>query len=241
MVLSEDLSNIKITRNYIQKTLQSKKTKINTLWHFVHIPTTLILISSIFLLLGSVIVSSTFDYEPLSDFETQTIIQEAIENNKRTIIRTDNTDNQLNQEITHTSTTNLLIIPKLGVTIQIHSGDESSLEKGIWNRYPKRSSPSIGGNFVLSGHRFVMGTTPENTRKQSPLFNINRLELNDSIKVVWGSTVYDYSIEDIFWVPPTAVEIEENNFGDILTLYTCDLGGESSGRVVIRAKNTALN
>ena len=107
---------------------------------------------------------------------------------------------------------------------------------GAWWRSPSSGNPKDGGNFVLSGHRFVMGWTPGETMKRSPFYNINKLEKGDVITIDYEGQRYTYTIDEKKSVPPTAVEIEAPTDDSRLTLYSCGLGGSEDKREVIIAR-----
>src|SRR5690606_37737640 len=116
------------------------------------------------------------------------------------------------------------------------TGDETTMETGAWWRAPASGNPADGGNFVLSAHRFIMSWTPGKTAERSPFYNIDKLELGDTITIDYEGKRYVYTIEEKFDVPPTAVEIEAPTDDSRLTLYSCGLGGANDKREVIIAK-----
>ncbi len=129
-----------------------------------------------------------------------------------------------------------LMIPKIGLKEEIFEGDESALELGVWHKFPERSDPSIGGNFVLVGHRFNFGLTPGETKRKSPLYNVDQVEVGDSIIVEWNGKIYKYIVTAREQVTPNQIEVERNTRDSRLTIYTCTLGGRYDGREVIVAK-----
>lgn len=131
---------------------------------------------------------------------------------------------------------NRLIIPDIGVDVGIFEGNESALEQGIWHRYPERGNPVKGGNFILSGHRFNIGFSSDGIQRASPLFNIDRVAVGDTIEIVWQKERFTYEVSEVFIVGPNQVEIEAPSQNHILTLYTCTLRGSKDGRVVLRAR-----
>ena len=128
-----------------------------------------------------------------------------------------------------------LYIPKIDVNVPFATGDERVMEHGAWWRQPQNGNPKEGGNFVLSAHRFIMGVTPEHTRRQSPFYHINKLALGDELIVDYEGTRYTYVVSNIYAVKPDAIEIEQRTETPQLTLYSCTLGGASDGREVIIA------
>ena len=142
----------------------------------------------------------------------------------------------LNTEDDKDDMRNRVQIEKINLEVPYFTGGASTLEKGSWWRFPERGNPEMGGNFILSAHRFYLGLTPQGTRERSPFYNLEKLEVGDRIRVFYDEQWYDYTVDDKFQVKPNAVEIEEPSQEHKLTLYTCTLGGSADGRVVITAK-----
>jgi sortase A len=131
---------------------------------------------------------------------------------------------------------NRLYIPQINIDVTIEEGtDISVLDKGAWHRQPHNGNPEKGGNFVVSAHRFSLGWTPQQTRAKSPLYQIDKLQVGDEFFVDWNNARYAYRVARTYDVPKTAVEIEGPSKEAKLTLYSCDLRGESAGRVVVEA------
>lgn len=131
-----------------------------------------------------------------------------------------------------------LYIPKISVDVPIVQGQtDDALEKGAWHRLPQNGSPTSGGNFVLSAHRFRMGWTPGQTRINSPFYNMHQLQPGDELVVDFAGKRYTYTVNRTYEVPPTATEIELRTPNPQLTLYTCDLRGQM--RLVVEASPSA--
>lgn len=128
---------------------------------------------------------------------------------------------------------NRIIIPKIGVNIPFGTDGNASLDKGALWRHPDRGNPEKGGNFIIAAHRFSIQPTPQSTIKKSPFYNIDKLKKGDQILVDYNGSRYAYTAEEFKDVPPTATEIEAESSTPKLTLYSCTLGGEADGRVVI--------
>lgn len=131
-------------------------------------------------------------------------------------------------------------IQKLGVNVKLNTGGAEAMHAGnAWHRFPERGDPVKGGNFIISAHRWIRGNTPQETIKQSPFYNTDRLEIGDSIVIDFNGARYKYEIFDIFEIKPDQTEIEEplkDGEEPYMTLYTCTLKGSADGRVVIRAR-----
>jgi len=130
---------------------------------------------------------------------------------------------------------NRIVIPKIGVDIHYAPG-AAALNAGAEWRYPDRGNPDRGGNFIIAAHRLSIQPTPQSTVEKSPFYNIDKLAIGDKIIIDYVGTRYAYDIDQIFNVTPNQVEIEAPSDTPKLTLYSCDLTGSATGRVVIVAK-----
>jgi sortase A len=129
-----------------------------------------------------------------------------------------------------------IVIPKAGIDIEYRSGGSEVLDSYAWHRFPERGDPENGGNFIISAHRFEIGFTPNETRRKSPFYHVEKLEVGDQIIVDYNKKRYGYEITEKTSVKPDQVEIESTSEEAKLTLYTCTLSGSSDGRVVFIAK-----
>lgn len=128
-------------------------------------------------------------------------------------------------------------VEAIGLEVPFFAGtDASTLEKGVWWRFPDRGSPTTGGNFILSAHRFFLGYTPQGTREKSPFYRLNEVKVGDKIKVYYQDKWYEYEVTKNYAVDRNAVQIEEPTQEAKMTIYTCSLAGEADGRVVLDAK-----
>ena len=132
-------------------------------------------------------------------------------------------------------TDNRIIIPAIGVNIHYAPG-AAALDAGAQWRQPSHGNPANGGNFVIAAHRLSIQPTPWATIEKSPFYNIDKLAVNDAILVDYIGKRYTYIIKRIFNVTPDQVEIENISDHPQLTLYSCDLTGAATGRIVIIAE-----
>lgn len=126
-------------------------------------------------------------------------------------------------------------IEKINLEVPFFTGGPEELDKGSWHRYPDRGDPEQGGNFILSAHRFSMGTTPAETKKRSPFYNLEKLNEGDTMRIFFRGKWYSYTVTKKYNVKPNATEIEAPSETSKLTLYSCSLGGAADGRIVIEA------
>lgn len=125
---------------------------------------------------------------------------------------------------------NRLVIPKIGVDVEIVEGkDERSLNRGIWH-LPDSANPAIGGNTVLTGHRFQYLSGPKT------LYLLDQMQVNDTIIVYWEGQEYDYRIKERRIVNPDAVEILDPTPDPQLTVFTCTPVFSTKQRLVLFAE-----
>lgn len=129
--------------------------------------------------------------------------------------------------------TNNIVIPKIGVDTPILEGKSAlTLNDGLWRR-PKTSTPDLGGNTVITGHRFMYSTG------NKTFYHLDKLAVGDPITVYWKGRAYGYRVTSQKVVAPTEISIEEPTTDERLTLYTCTPLWTSKNRLVITAAKVA--
>ncbi len=132
---------------------------------------------------------------------------------------------------------NQVFIPSVGIQSEIKEGGIDILDQGVvWHRLPERGNPEKSGNFILTGHSFVWGYTPQEVTKQSVFYHLSETKEGDEIIVHWNDKKYTYIVRQKQTVKPDATEVEKMSDKPKLTIYTCTTGGASDGRVVIVAE-----
>lgn len=128
---------------------------------------------------------------------------------------------------------NRLIIPAMMLNQQTLEGPENDwfnlLYRGIW-RWPGSSTPDKGGNTVFLSHRFSY------TGPRGAFYYLNKLQIGDTIGVVWNGKTYTYSVVSSQTVPPTDTAIENNTPDAEITLFTCTPLWHPVDRLVVVAK-----
>lgn len=126
-------------------------------------------------------------------------------------------------------------IPRLSLNLE-YDNNQKILNSGLWHRFSERGNPEQGGNFIVAGHRFEIGLTPGETRRKSPLYHINKIEVGDYIYADFNGQRYQYEVTKKYTVKPDQTEIEALSNEAKMTLYTCTFKGEADGREVLEAK-----
>lgn len=116
---------------------------------------------------------------------------------------------------------NGLIIEKIGIQGQIHEGTdwENILKQGIW-RVPDFGTPgSAEGDLpiILAAHRWGYLDWSAAFRKLNSFYNLPKLAVGDTIKVIWNQRPYEYKVYSV----STGTKITEYKAN--LILYTCQM------------------
>lgn len=130
--------------------------------------------------------------------------------------------------VSKTTAVNKIIISKIGVDMKIVEGSsESALYQGAW-RLPGTSRPNLGGNTVISAHRYLYRPPSKRT-----FYNLDKLEIGDKFKILWQGEEYQYQVKEIKIVEPGQVEILNQTRESIVTLFTCTPLFTSEKRLVV--------
>lgn len=122
-----------------------------------------------------------------------------------------------------------LFIPRIDMAEPIHGGGKEALNLGIW-RVPHSSTPDMGGNTVLVGHRF---TYKDPT---GVFYHLDKVQKGDEITVHWQGKAYEYEVTEIKVVPASEVSVEHNTTEPRLTVYTCTPLWSVANRLVVIAE-----
>lgn len=126
---------------------------------------------------------------------------------------------------------NRLVIPIIGIDVEIVEGeDESALSRGAW-REPGTGVPGEDENTVISGHRFLF--RPPNNKT---FYLLDKLAIGDEIIIYWEGSEYDYLVTGNYEIEPEEVSILEKGEEQKLTLYTCAPLFSEDKRLVIEAR-----
>lgn len=100
-------------------------------------------------------------------------------------------------------------IPRLGVMAIVSEGaDEGTLARAV-GLVPGSAHPGEPGNMVLAGHRDTFFRP------------LRKIRLNDRIRVVVPSHIYEYRVQSLRVVAPQETDVLASKGVDELTLVTC--------------------
>lgn len=117
-------------------------------------------------------------------------------------------------------------INKIGVNAPIFAGhEEEQLKKGVGHSIGTALVGELG-NMVLSAHNDIYGEI---------FRNLDQLSAGDEVVVSSGRSSHTYVINDIFVVPPTAVEVMAPTDHASLTLISCYPYLVNNKRIIVKA------
>lgn len=124
---------------------------------------------------------------------------------------------------------NGLIISKIGVNSPIIVTENESYGLSLGSLLiPSSSRPHLGGNTVITGHRFRY-LPPNNLT----LYLLHKLEIDDIFLVVWQNKDYYYRVKDIKIVEANDNSPNKESSEPILTIYTCHPIYSTAKRLVV--------
>jgi len=132
-------------------------------------------------------------------------------------------------ELQPASGDNILVIPKIGVTMLISDSldEDGALNEGAYHFF-KTSTPDKGGNTVLSAHRFKYLPPSSET-----FYLLDKLIEGDTFMVFWEGTQYNYRVASTTVVDPYAIEVLNQTKNSTVTLITCNPVFSTKERLVV--------
>lgn len=118
-------------------------------------------------------------------------------------------------------------IPKVGADFVVVQGtDTASLRKGP-GHYPATLLPGLGGTVAIAGHR---------TTYLAPFHDVNELKPGDRIVLTMPYARFDYAVQRVQVVLPTALWITRDAGYERLVLSACHPLYSASHRIVVFAR-----
>ncbi len=121
-------------------------------------------------------------------------------------------------------------IPRLGLTAIIAQGDSAAILQRAVGHLPGTALPGTVGNVALAGHRDTFFRP------------LSRMRAGDAITLKTPDGDFEYQVEAITIVAPTAIDVLRPTGGRTLTLITCFpfyYVGFAPNRFIIRAREAA--
>jgi len=111
-----------------------------------------------------------------------------------------------------------LVIPSIQMNLKIMNVDDiHKVSHGAWH-VPDSSTPNLGGNTVIIGHRISLAG---GVQKPWDFFYLPEVKVGDSIVLYWKGVKYNYTVIRTSVEDPNDSDIESPTTDNILTVYTC--------------------
>ena len=128
---------------------------------------------------------------------------------------------------------NRLVIPSIQMNLKIMNVDNvNKLSHGAWH-VPDSSTPNLGGNTVIIGHRISLAG---GAQKPWDFFYLPEVKVGDSMTLYWKGVKYNYTVTRTSVEDPNDSDIESPTTDSILTVYTCYPLWTTDYRFAIQAK-----
>ena len=125
---------------------------------------------------------------------------------------------------------NRLSIPNLKINMPLFKSTSAGvLAKGGWI-FPNTSTPDLGGNTVIFGHRFRYLPPISNT-----FFHLDEIKTGDEFTIAWNGIIYRYKVSEIKIIEPTDFSVLSPSDKPIVTLITCAPLFSTKQRLVVIA------
>ena len=123
---------------------------------------------------------------------------------------------------------NRLVIPKIGVDIEILSSDNEAwaLNLGAWHM--DRTGTPDSGNMVISAHRFRYRPPSQKT-----FYLLDKVVIGDNFIIYWHEQEYDYVVTDTKIVASDDTSILNQTDENQVTLFTCTPLFSTEKRLVV--------
>ncbi|MFH1207572.1 MAG: sortase [Patescibacteria group bacterium] len=127
---------------------------------------------------------------------------------------------------------NKIIIEKIGVDMKIVEGtnEKVSLNLGAWH-LPYTSSPDLGGNTVITAHRYKYRPPSKET-----FYLLDKLAIGDTFTVNWNGLQYKYQVSETKVVNPTDIFVLNPTSNPQVTLITCTPLFTTKQRLIVVAQ-----
>jgi sortase A len=123
---------------------------------------------------------------------------------------------------------NLLVMGRIGIEIPlIKSDDERALNNGAWI-YPGASTPGLGANTVIFGHRFKYLPPLSDT-----FYSLSAAKIGDEFFLSWEGKIYNYRVVQIKSIEANDFSVMAQGGGERVTLITCTPLFSSRQRLVV--------
>ncbi len=120
----------------------------------------------------------------------------------------------------------ILEIPKINLKVVVAEGVEKDIIKYAVGHFEETVMPGELGNCALAGHR--------NFDTGEFFLKINKLKVDDEIKISTHENTFTYKVTESFTVAPEDTYVLDKSDEAIITLVTCTYDGKE--RLIVKGK-----
>lgn len=120
----------------------------------------------------------------------------------------------------------ILEIPKINLKVVVAEGVENDIIKYAVGHFKETVMPGEVGNCALAGHR--------NYDTGEFFLKINKLKVDDEIKISTHENTFTYKVTESFTVAPEDTYVLDKSDEAIITLVTCTYDGKE--RLIVKGK-----
>jgi len=123
--------------------------------------------------------------------------------------------------------------PSLKINALIVEGIEPGSFKQGLGHHSETPWPNRAGNIIIAGHSFDDDLSNPFGKV---FFNLNKINLNDTVKIIYQQNIYTYQVDLIKTVSPDNTELFNQTNDFRLTFYTCAPVFTNWHRLVVQAR-----
>lgn len=126
----------------------------------------------------------------------------------------------------------VMVIDKIEMTAPIVEGTKIKNIQYALGHFEDTALPGDNGNFAVAGHRsYTFGEY---------FSRLDELTAGDAIKVIYGSTIYTYTVDETMVVEPDRTEVLDPTANATITLVTCTPKWTATHRLIVKGTLTEV-
>lgn len=126
----------------------------------------------------------------------------------------------------------VMVIDKIEMTAPIVEGTKIKNIQYALGHFEDTALPGDNGNFAVAGHRsYTFGEY---------FSRLDELTAGDAINVIYGSTIYTYTVDETMVVEPDRTEVLDPTANATITLVTCTPKWTATHRLIVKGTLTEV-
>lgn len=126
----------------------------------------------------------------------------------------------------------VMVIDKIDMTAPIVEGTRIKNIQYALGHFEDTALPGDNGNFAVAGHRsYTFGEY---------FSRLDELVAGDTVKVIYGSVIYTYTVDETMVVEPESIEVLDPTANATITLVTCTPKWTATHRLIVKGTLTEV-